>query len=49
MEKTDWQLFCNLLKLAAWALNSREFLIEEAYQRTIDTLLNNTCDCICRI
>lgn len=43
----DWQLFCNFLKLAAWTLNSREFLIEEAYRRTIDILLNNACDCIC--
>lgn len=45
----DWQLFCNLLKLAAWTLNSREFLIAEAYQHTIDILLNNACDCICKI
>lgn len=44
----DWQLFCNLLKLAAWTLNSKEFLISGAYQQTIDVLIENACQCICR-
>lgn len=44
----DWQLFCNLLKLAAWTLNSRELLLADAYQQTIDLLLENACRCLCR-
>lgn len=43
----DWQLFCNLLKLAAWTLNSKEFLISGAYQQTIDVLIENACKCLC--
>lgn len=43
----DWQLFCNLIKLTAWTVNSREFLVEKAYQRTIDTLIDHACGCIC--
>lgn len=43
----DWQLFCNLLKLAAWTLNSKEFLISDAYQQTIHILIENACKCIC--
>lgn len=43
----DWQLFCNLLKLAAWTLNSREFLLPDAYQQTICLLLTNACECVC--
>lgn len=46
-QQPDWQLFCNLLKLAAWTLNSKEFLIPDAYQQTIDILINNACECIC--
>lgn len=43
----DWQLFCNLLKLAAWTLNSKEFLISDAYQRTIHILITSACQCVC--
>lgn len=43
----NWQLFCNLLKLAAWTLNSQEFLISDAYQQTIHILIENACKCIC--
>lgn len=42
----DWQLFCNLLKLAAWTLNSKEFLISDAYQQTIDILISSACQCV---
>lgn len=45
--KPDWQLFCNLLKVTAWALSSREYLIEEACQRTINTLIDHACSCLC--
>lgn len=44
----DWQLFCNLLKVTSWALNSSEYLLEDACQRTIDTLIGHACDCLCR-
>lgn len=43
----NWQLFCNLLKLAAWTLNSEELLIQDAYQQTINILIENACKCIC--
>ena len=43
----DWQLFCNLLKLAAWTLNSKEFLISDAYQQTIHILITSACQCVC--
>lgn len=43
----DWELFCNFLKLSAWALGSREFLLAQAFEQTIDTLLVNACDSIC--
>lgn len=46
-QQPDWQLFCNLLKLAAWTLNSKEFLISDAYQQTINILINNACECLC--
>lgn len=43
----DWQLFCNLLKLTAWTLNSKEFLLSDAYQQTIDILITSACQCVC--
>ncbi|NLK78175.1 MAG: TetR/AcrR family transcriptional regulator [Clostridiales bacterium] len=43
----DWELFCNFLKLSAWALGSREFLLAHAFEPTIDTLIINACDSIC--
>lgn len=46
-EVPNWQLFCNCLKLMAWTVNSKEFLIEEAYNQTINMLINNACDCVC--
>lgn len=46
-QTTDWELFCNFLKLSAWALGSREFLLAHAFETTIDTLIINACDSIC--
>lgn len=43
----DWQFFCNLLKLAVWTLNNKEFLISDAYQRTIHILITSACQCVC--
>lgn len=45
-ENPDWPLFCNLLKLVAWALGSKEYLLQEAYPATIDLLINQACESI---
>ena len=47
-ENANWQLFCNYLKLVSWALNSKDYLIYNAYEQTIDELIDNACECICK-
>ena len=47
-ENSNWQLFCNYLKLVSWALNSKDYLIYDAYEQTIDELIDNACECICK-
>lgn len=45
-ENSDTLLFCNYLKLTAWALNGRYLLLEGAFDNLIDELISSACDCI---
>ena len=46
-ENTNWQLFCNYLKIIALTLNSTEYLIADATETLIDNLIIDACGCIC--
>ena len=48
-ENTNWQLFCNYLKIIALTLNSTEYLIADATETLItliDNLIVDACNCI---
>lgn len=46
-QHTKWRLFCNYLKLMAWALSSCQYLIENACPELLDRLIADACGCIC--
>ncbi|MBQ8135703.1 MAG: TetR/AcrR family transcriptional regulator [Clostridia bacterium] len=45
-ENSNMLLFCNYLKLTAWALNGRHLLLKGAFDTLIDELISSACDCI---